>query len=66
MARWLTCAIICFCVSSGKSRRHNLPLGLSTTADLPLEDLLGPDAFALVALIADGRDGDGRWMAAEV
>ena len=59
MARWLTSAIICFCVSSGKSRRYNLPLGLSATGDLPLEDLLGPEVFALEAHIANGRDGDG-------
>ena len=58
----LTCAIICFCVSRGKSKRCNLPSGLSTAADLPIEDLLGPDALALVALIAGGNDGDGGWV----
>ena len=62
MPRRLTCAIICFCVSRGKSKRCNLPSGLPTAADLPLEDPLGPDVFALVALIAGGKDGDRGWV----
>ena len=53
-----TCAPICFCVSSGKFKKFRLPCGLPVATDLPLEDLLGPDASALVALIADGDNGN--------
>ena len=56
MSRGLTCAIICFCVSRGRSNRYNLPSGLWVTADLPLERLLGPGASDLEALIAGGDD----------
>ena len=60
--REFTCAIICFCVSRGRSRRFNLPSGLPMTVDLPLERLLGPDAFDLKAFIAGGKGGNGRWV----
>lgn len=59
MSRALTCAIICFCVSRGRSSRCNLPSGLSATTDLPLERLLGPGVSDLEALIVGG--GDGNW-----
>lgn len=57
MPRRLTCAIICFCVSKGKSKRYSLPSGLSTAGNLPLACLLGPEEFALVAHIAGGDGG---------
>lgn len=63
MPRGLTCAIICFCVSKGRSRRYNLPSGLCMTTDLPLKRLLGPDTSDLEALIAGGEDGDGQSVA---
>ena len=53
-----TCATICFCVSSGKCKKFSLPCGLPIATDLPLEFLLGPDASGLVALIADGDNGN--------
>ena len=40
--------------------KYNLPLGLSTTADLPLERVLGPDTSDLEALIVGGGDGNGK------
>lgn len=57
MPRRLTCAIICFCVSKGKSKRYSLPSGLSTAGNLPLAYLLGPGEFPLVAHIAGGDGG---------
>ena len=62
--RELTCAIICFCVSRGRSRRFNLPSGLSVTFDLPLERLLGPDASDFETFIAGGKGGNGMWVKA--
>lgn len=55
MVRALTCAIICFCVSSGRSSRHSLPSGLSAIADLPFELLLGPGGIGLKVLIEGGK-----------
>ena len=46
--------MICFCVSRGRSKRCNRPLGLSTITDFPFERLLGPGASGLDALIASG------------
>ena len=62
MPRQHTCATICFCVSSGKSKKFSLPCGLPIATDLPLEYLLGPDASALVVLIADGNNGNEGWV----
>ena len=64
-SKGLACAIICFCVSRGRSRRCNRPLGLSIMTDLPFERLLGPGASGLDALIASGvvdRDGLDLWV----
>ena len=58
MPRQHTCATICFCVSVGKTKKFSLPCGLPIATDLPLEDLLGPGASALVALITDGDNGN--------
>lgn len=54
MPRRLTCAIICFCVSKGKSKRYSLPSGLSTAGNLPLAYLLGSDEFPMAAHIVGG------------
>ena len=32
-----TCAIICFCVSNGMSRKDKLPSDLFTSADVPIK-----------------------------
>lgn len=56
MVSELTCAIICFCVSSGRSNRRSLPSGLSAIVDLPFERLLGPGASDLEALIGGGKN----------